>query len=95
MISGCLIFALLPPPTGYLHVGGAIGFKLPPGQTTFVDRVHGPIKFDIEDQMAASGMVFDRNSRRSRVSNGTLCTRLVAPISSSAGSPVMSSLVLA
>ena len=26
--------------------GGAIRFKVPPGKTTFVDRVHGPIEFD-------------------------------------------------
>ena len=28
--------------------GGAIRFKVPPGKTTFVDRVHGPIEFDNE-----------------------------------------------
>jgi len=28
--------------------GGAIRFKVPPGKTTFVDSVHGPIEFDNE-----------------------------------------------
>ena len=28
--------------------GGAIRFKVPPGQTTFTDAVHGPIEFDNE-----------------------------------------------
>ena len=45
------------------------------------------------DHRIATGTTRDRRIRRSRVTSGTVCTTLVAAISSSAGSPWKSSRV--
>ena len=51
--------------------GGAIRFKVPPGKTTFVDRVHGPIEFDNEHIESFVILLVAQISPMNRISRGS------------------------